>query len=175
MTLPDRNNPYSFNEFLEKRKTIDYYNDDPFLRKALKRYAGAEWERVDREGKKISPKVSFTWRDIADAAAVPEKRPYLTHYDGHHNRIDRIVRPRETEIMEKEIFSEGIFSTATTPWTRLMKMYLIYQNGEACIACPLTCTEGLVAILDKFADSPETKRILAHCREGIDGDIAVGA
>ena len=30
MSLPTRNNPYSFEEFLEKRRTFNYYLDDPF-------------------------------------------------------------------------------------------------------------------------------------------------
>ncbi len=175
MTLPDRNNPYSFNEFLVWRKKVDYYGDDPFFQKVLRRHAGTEWEAIDRALRELSPKVSYRWRDMAESIAVPEKRPYLMHYDGHHNRIDRIVRPREVEIMEREVFSEGLFSTATTPRTKLAKMFLIYQNGEACIACPVTCTEGLVAVLDKFADSPETKRILRHCKEGIGGEFAIGA
>jgi hypothetical protein len=84
----------------------------------------------------------------------------MLHYDGHHNRIDRIVRPHETEILEKEIFSEAFFADKTSPWVKLIKMYLIYQNGEACIGCPVTCTEGLVKLLEKYADTPETKQIL---------------
>lgn len=175
MSLPDRNNPYSFNEFLEWRKKVDYYNDDPFFQKVLRHYTGPEWKAIDKSLRELSPKVSFRWRDMTDSIAVPEKRPYMMHYDGHRNRIDRIVRPRETEIMEREIFSEGLFSSKTTPWMKLAKMYLICQNGEACVACPVTCTEGLVAILDKFADSPETKRILRHSKEGIDGEFAIGA
>ena len=125
--------------------------------------------------RKLSLKASFRWRDLAEAAALPENRPSVLHFDGHHHRIDRIVRPMETLIMEKEIFAEGLFSEKTNPWERLMKMFLIYQNGEACIACPVTCTEGLVAILDAFADTPETREILHHCKEGRGGDFAVGA
>ena len=175
MSFPDRNNPYSFDEFLEWRRTADYYRDDPFIRKVVKHCTGEEWERVDAAAREISPKVSLRWRDMAESIAWPEKRPYMMHYDGHNHRIDRIVRPAETAIMEREIFSEGLFSSRTTPWEKLIKMYLIYQNGEACIACPLTCTEGLVAVLDQFADTPETKEILRHCKEGIDGNFAIGA
>jgi alkylation response protein AidB-like acyl-CoA dehydrogenase len=175
MSLPDRNNPYNFNDFLEWRKKVDYYRDDPFLQKVLRRASGSEWASLDRDAKKLSEKASFRWRDMTDAMAMPEKRPFMTHYDGHHNRIDRIVRPRETEILEREIFSEGLFSVSTSPLAKLMKMFLIYQNGEACVACALTCTEGLVAILDAFADTPETKRILQHCKEGINRDFAIGA
>ena len=32
-----------------------------------------------------------------------------------------------------------------------------------------------MAILENFADTPELKRILRHCKEGIDGDFGIGA
>lgn len=175
MTVPNRNNPYTFNEFLEWRKNVDYYADDPFVQRVLKHFSGREWEAVDSAARRISKKASYRWRDMAASTASPEKRPYMVHYDGHHNRIDRIVRPRETEIMEKEIFGELLFSDDLSPWVKLIRMLTIYQNGEACVACPITCTEGLVMLLQKYADTPETKRILRHCKEGIDGEVAIGA
>jgi len=175
MSHPDRNNPYSFDAFLEWRDRVDYYADDPFIQAVVKTFTGDAWKQVDRAARKFSPKVSYRWRDMADTIAQPEKRPYVTHFDGHNHRIDRIERPLETVIMEKEAFSEGLFSTKTSPWEKLTKMFLLYQNGEACIVCPLTCTEGLVAILENFADTPELKRILRHCKEGIDGDFGIGA
>ena len=175
MSLPDRNNPYSFNDYLDWRKNVDYYNDDPFIQKVVKHFTGSQWQAIDTEAREVSRKASFRWRDLSEAAAVPEKRPYMQHYDGHHNRIDRIVRPRETEILEQEIFGELLFDSRKSQWVKLIKMFLIYQNGEACVACPITCTEGLVMLLEKYADTPETKRILQHCREGIDGDVAIGA
>ncbi len=175
MSLPDRNNPYRFDDFLAWRQSVDYYADDLFIQKVVKHYTGDAWEQADKAARALSLKASFRWREFAEVIAWPEKRPYMMHYDGHHNRIDRIVRPAETEIMETEVFSEALFSARTSPWVRLIKMYLIYQNGEACIACPITCTEGLVAILEQYADSPETKHILRHCKEGIEGDFAIGA
>ena len=175
MSLPNSNNPYNFDTFLEWRNAFDYYRDDPFIQKVVKHFAGDQWEKVDQEARELSPKVSFRWRDVAETISRPDNRPSIIHYDGHHHRIDRIVRPVETEIMEKEVFSEGLFSGKTSPWARLLKMYLVYQNGEACISCPLTCTEGLVALLESYADTPETKSILKHCKDGIDGSFAIGA
>ncbi|MBI5589821.1 MAG: acyl-CoA dehydrogenase family protein [Deltaproteobacteria bacterium] len=175
MSLPDRNNPYTFNEFLAWRQNFDYYRDDPFIQKVVRHFSGSEWEIVDSQARAISQKASFRWRDLSECIARPENRPYVMHYDGHHNRIDRIVRPMETKILETEVFSEAFFSDKTSPWVKLIKMYLIYQNGEACIACPITCTEGLVKLLEKFADTPKTRQILRHCKEGVDGDHAIGA
>ena len=54
-------------------------------------------------------------------------------------------------------------------------MFLIYQNGEACISCPLTCTDGMVALLEQYAESAVLKKILKHCTEGIQGDFGIGA
>jgi len=175
MSLPTRNNPYSFDEFLSWRKGLDYYRDDEFFQRLLRRYCGSDWERIDEELRRMSPKVSYRWRDFAEKISWPENRPYVKHFDGHNHRIDRIVRPLETEVMEKEIFAEALFSKRTPLWLRLAKSYLIYQNGEACIACPIACTEGLVTLLERYADTDETRRILAHCTEGIDGDFGIAA
>ena len=175
MSLPDRNNPYSFDDFLEWRESVDYYVDDPFLQQVVKTYCGDDWRGVDAAAKEMSPRVSQRWRKLADDIAVPEKRPFLVHYDAHNHRIDRIVRPTETELMEREVFGEGLFSDSTPAWVKLTKMYLLYQNGEACIACPVTCTEGLVKLLEKYADCDETRAVLEHCKEGIDGDFGIGA
>ncbi len=175
MSLPDRNNPYNFNDFLTWRQGVDYYGDDPFMQQVVRHFSGVEGETVDAQARTVSGKASFRWRDLSESIARPENRPFMLHYDGHHHRIDRIVRPRGTEILEQEIFSEAFFSDKTSPWVKLVKMFLIYQNGESCIACPITCTEGLVMLLEKYADTPETKAILRHCKEGVDGDFAIGA
>lgn len=175
MSYPDRFNPYSFKDFLDWRNQVDFYADDPFIQKTIKHFVGEDWQEIDQVAREISEKASFRWNKMAEAIAWPEKRPYMMHYDGHLNRIDRIVRPHETEVMEKEIFSEALFSPKTSPWVKLIKMFLIYQNGEACVACPITCTEGMVAILQRYADTPELKNILEHCQEGLDGEFAIGA
>lgn len=175
MAQPKQDNPYSFSEFLEWRKSVDYYADDPFIQKVVRHFCLPGWEKVDARARAISKKASYRWRDMSEAIARPEKWPFMLHYDGHHNRIDRIVRPHETEIMEREVFGERLFSDSAPPWEKLIGMYLIYQNSEACIACPLTCTEGLVKLLEQYANTQETKRILLHCKEGIDGDVAIGA
>lgn len=175
MSFPDRNNLYNFNDFLEWRKNVDYYRDDPFLIRVIKTFTGDEFAEIDAEARVFSPKVSLRWRNLSELIALPEKRPFMMHYDGHHNRIDRIVRPAETEMLEKEVFSEALFSDKTPPLVKLVKTFLLYQNGEACIACPLVCTEGLVMLLEKYPESEETRKILHHCKDGINGEFGIGA
>jgi alkylation response protein AidB-like acyl-CoA dehydrogenase len=175
MSYPTRENPYNFDEFLSWRKNFDYYADDSFLQELIRYFTKEPWDGVDAEARAFSKKASFRWRDLSEEAARPEKRPFLIHYDGHHHRIDRIVRPKESEILGQEIFSEALFSGKTLPWVQRIKYFLISQNGESCITCPISCTTGLIKVLEKYADTPETKRILQHCKEGIDGEFGVGA
>jgi alkylation response protein AidB-like acyl-CoA dehydrogenase len=175
MSFPDRNNPYDFEAFLEWRNGVDYYADDPFIQRVVTTYCGDEAAAVDGAARKVSHKASHRWRDASDRIGEERKRPWIEHFDGHNNRVDRIVRPHETEVMEREVFGEALFSDRTSAWEKLTKMYLIYQNGEACISCPVTCTEGLVKLLEQFAEGSESLAILNHLKEGVDGEFAIGA
>ncbi|MFC1707615.1 acyl-CoA dehydrogenase family protein [Planctomycetota bacterium] len=175
MSLPDRNNSYSFDAFLEWRAGCDYYADDPFLQSVVRHHAGSAYEHVDEEARRFSKLASTRWRDLAEEAARPANRPYVMHYDGYGRRIDRIVRPLQTEVLEREVFSQGFFAHRTNPWTRLLWTFLFSQNGEACVVCPLACTEGLVALLSCFAETPELRSVLTHLTEGRDGEYGIGA
>jgi len=175
MTLPNPDNPYTFDDFLEWRNSVDFYESDSFFRKVIRYYAPDQWEALDRAARQMSPKVSFRWKTLAEAAAVPEKRPFVTHYDAHNHRVDRIVRPMETLVLEKEVFAEKLFADRTSAFEKLVKLYLIYQLGESCVCCPLTCTEGLVALLEYYADTPELERILRHCKDGFGEEIGIGS
>jgi hypothetical protein len=100
MSLPDRNNPYSFENFLNLLHGFDFYADDPFLQKTLKYFAGDEFVELDRKLRKFSPKVSFGWRPLTDTGGKPNKLPYVEHYNAYNQRIDRIVRAAETMQLE---------------------------------------------------------------------------
>lgn len=177
MTLSSAENPYSFDAFLAKIRGIDFYRDDPFLRKLTKYYAGGEWEFLDEKLIVFSPKVSFKWNHLAQEAARPESLPFIEHYDAYNRRIDRIVRCGETKILEREIFGEGLFSAKTSNWEHFLKRFLLNEIGEAGVLCPVACTEGLIALAEAFPNDrhPQVTRILEHCTEGIDGDYGIGA
>jgi len=177
MSLPDRNNPYSFESFLNLLHGFDFYADDPFLQKTLKYFAGDEFVELDLKLREFSPKVSFRWRPLTDTGGKPNKLPYVEHYNAYNQRIDRIVRAAETLQLEKEIFSEGLFSSKVTAWEGMAKRYLLFQLGEFGVMCPITCTEGLVALIQQFPEdhTPDVKAILKHCTEGFDGKFGIGA
>jgi alkylation response protein AidB-like acyl-CoA dehydrogenase len=170
-------NTYTFEEFLQKRQSLDWYRDEPFLQQAVKRFTGSEFESVHHAILSFSSAVSLKWNRLAEQNARPEVRPYMLHYDAFNNRIDRIVRPMEMHQLEKEVFGEGLFSGKTAPWESFLKRMLIHQLGEAGVACPLTCTIGLIALLEEYPNQehPELQEILQHTKEGLEGDFAIGA
>ncbi len=178
----NRDNQYSFDDFLFVRDHFNYYKDDDFLQTLVKAYAPQDkFEEIDRDLRALSDYVSFRFRNLSDKANELENRIKVTkvkHYDAHNHRIDRIERCLETEILEREVFSLGLYDPArNTAWSRYIKMFLLYENGEAGVMCPVACSHGAVEIMQKYENelSPEAKRILKHIRDGKKGEYARGA
>jgi alkylation response protein AidB-like acyl-CoA dehydrogenase len=177
----DRNNPYTFDDYIFVRDNFDYYNNDEFFQSLVKYYVANEFEEVDRDMRALSKYASFKWRILADKANELENRMKVTkiqHYDAFNHRVDVIERCNETEMLERDIFSLGLFDpNRNTPWSRFCKMFLLYQNGEAGTMCPIACTHGLVWLLQKYESdlSNELKQVLGHVRNGIKGEYARGA
>ncbi len=178
MGLPTRNNPYSFAEWLQARR-VNFFSVDEFLQKLMKYYLKEEYEDMRRTMELFANKVSFRWAGLVEECAHVENRPYMMHYDAYGNRIDRIVRPKEMYILEKEIFAEALYSDKIGPWERFLKMLLLMENGEYGVMCPQLCTEGLVRAIEELTTPetrhPEVDRILRRCKEGNDGDFGIGA
>lgn len=170
-------NDYSFDEFIKRRNELDWYKDEPFLQKLLKKYTREEFDRIHEELLSFAPIVSRKWNRLAEEAARPENQPYMLHFDAFNHRIDRVVRSQHTLQLEKEIFGQGLFSSKMAPWESFIKRMLIHQLGEAGVNCPITCTHGLIALIEEFAtdEYPELLEILQHAKEGMDGEFAIGA
>ncbi len=178
MSLPNRNNPYSFKEWLEKRK-VNFFAADEFLQKCMRHYVKEDIDTLTAKLEKFAETVSFRWGGLAEECARPENRPYMMHYDAYHNRIDRIVRPYEMKMLEQEIFASGLYAEGTGDWERFIKMLLLNENGEFGVMCPELCTEGLIHAIEELSEpetrQPELARILQHCSEGISGEYGIGA
>ncbi|GIX29844.1 MAG: hypothetical protein KatS3mg124_0316 [Porticoccaceae bacterium] len=173
MTAPD----YSFAPFLARRQTADYYRDAELLPQLFHHYAGERAARLEFGIEGLAAEAAGRYRAWAETAALPENRPWLLPYDGHGNRVDRIVRPLETRLMEREIFGLGLFRAAVDPWERLVKLLILHQNGEHGVACALACTQGLVVLGDALAPelAPPVREAWQHCKEGRDGDYGIAA
>ena len=177
----NRDNPYAFDDYLFVRDNFNYYSDDDFLQAIVKKYTGNEFEKINRDLRALSDYASFRFKNLAERANELENRIKVTklkHFDAHNHRIDRIERCMETEILEQEVFSLGLFDPArNTPWSRFTKMFLLYENGEAGVMCPVACSHGAVELMQKYESklNQEAYEILSHIRDGIKGEYARGA
>lgn len=172
----NRNNPYSFDDYLLVRDSFNFYQDDDFFQALVKKYVPSdEFDKIDKELNDLSNFVSYRWRVLADEATRLENRMKCTliqHFDAWNHRIDRINRSAETEELEHEIFQLGLFDRSrNTPWSRFVKMFLLYEIGEIGVMCPIACTHGLISLLEEFKNSigSEAEKILHAVRDGYGG------
>jgi alkylation response protein AidB-like acyl-CoA dehydrogenase len=180
----DRDNPYSFDDYLLVRDHFDFYGDDEFFQALVKHYVDDEFESIDRELRELSKIVSFEWSELADDATRLENRVKCTliqHFDAHNHRIDRINRCIETETLEKGVFGLGLFDTnRNSPWSRFCKLFLLYELGEMGVMCPIVCTHGMIGLMEKYEEGQnklcsEAQVVLRHVRNGSENGYAVGA
>lgn len=176
----NRNNEYSFDDYLFVSENFNYYKDDEFLQALIKKYVPTdEFETIDRDLRALSDYVSFRFKDLANEATKLENRIKCTivqQYDAHNHRIDRLKRCYETELLEREIFSLGLFDpNRNTPWSKFVKIFLLYQLGEAGVMCPIACTHGMVEIMRQYEETlgDEATKILKHVRNGA-GEYSAG-
>ncbi|NVM44986.1 MAG: acyl-CoA dehydrogenase family protein [Candidatus Lokiarchaeota archaeon] len=172
----NRDNPYSFDDYIFVKNNFNYYRDDEFFQALVKKYLPFnELEKIDLELQELSDIVSFRFKALADEATRLENRVKCTliqHYDAYNHRIDKIKRCSETETLEREIFDLGLFDPKrNSPWSRFVKMFLLYQIGESGVMCPIACTHGAVELLQKYENElePEAYNILTYLRDGIGG------
>lgn len=174
--LSTKNQTYTFDRFLKQRESL-IDSENPFLSQVFSTYFDEDWDEEKGKLTEFSKVVSGRWRNLTEEISRVENHPRLRHYDAYNHRIDKIIRPQEMLQLESEVFSSGLFSKRVSHKERAMKRFLIHHNGEAGVACPLACTDGLIALLEHFEDelSPELSKILEHTRNGIDGSFAIGA
>lgn len=167
---------YSFREFIKKRDGLNDL-DNPFIQQVLQQFCQEDWNEMKLLLDPFIQKSSTIWRGIAAESSRPENQPKIRHFNAYNERIDRIIRPLEMQLMEKEIFSYGLFSNHQIKNVGIIKRYFLHGNGEAGITCPIACTDGLVSLIEHFKGevSSEVKAIYQHITEGNEGDFGIGA
>jgi alkylation response protein AidB-like acyl-CoA dehydrogenase len=172
----NRDNPYSFDDYVFVKNHFNFYREDEFFQALVKKYVPSyDFEKTDSELRELSDIVSFRFKALADEATRLENRVKCTiiqHYDAYNHRIDKIKRCSETETLERDIFNLGLFDPKrNTPWSRFAKMFLLYQIGESGVMCPIACTHGAVELMQKYENElePEAYEILTHLRDGVGG------
>ncbi|MBI5200026.1 MAG: acyl-CoA dehydrogenase family protein [Elusimicrobia bacterium] len=83
----------------------------------------------------------------------------LEQYDRWGRRIDRVVYCAE-QLEARRIAFEHACLPPTGLLERMTKAYLLNQNGEGGVTCPLAMTDGLVQLLESHGTPEQKKRWL---------------
>ncbi len=96
---------------------------------------------------------------LVEAAHKDGRWPELKRYDRWGNRIDEVVYCAE----QKEARRLSLLAGPLPPTPlleRMTKAYLLNQNGEGGVTCPLAMTDGLVQLLESHGTPEQRKRWL---------------
>jgi len=97
-----------------------------------------------------------TLNGLIETAQRDDKLPTLQSYDRWGKRID-LIRYCPEQLEARRLVLESGVLPPTPLWERLIKAYLVNQNGEGGVTCPLAMTDGLAQLLEAHG-TPEQKR-----------------
>ncbi len=90
--------------------------------------------------------------------------PRLERFDRWGRRVDRVVYCAEQLEARRIAFAQDCLPPVGL-LERMTKAYLLNQNGEGGITCPLAMTDGLVALLESHGTPAQKKRWLPMARD----------
>lgn len=96
---------------------------------------------------------------LIEAAQRDEKLPKLVSSDRWGRRVDE-VRYCPEQLEARKFAMAGGILPPTPLIERMAKAYLLNQNGEGGITCPLAMTDGLVSLLESHGTEEQKRRYL---------------
>lgn len=155
---------YSFDAYLDLIHS-NWFDDDMLLRSLLMQFAADEAAKAEDELSRWGNECAGLLRELAEESSMPQNWPSIQHFDPYNHRIDKIVLPESTSRALGEVFGrEHLGAVHGNPFVFYAKHYLYAQNGEAGVACPIACTDGLVRVLEALGDRPEHRHALEKIR-----------
>jgi putative acyl-CoA dehydrogenase len=111
---------------------------------------------------------------LVEIAHRDDRRPRLEQYDRWGGRADRVVYCSEQVEARRRAMAGGLLPPVPLV-ERMTKAYLLNQNGEGGITCPLAMTDGLVELLDRRGTEEQKKRYLPLLRDpSVDTPLTAG-
>ncbi len=148
-----------------------WFRDDALLQSLISRCAGDKSAAIFEALSNLEGDVAGDFRRLADEAGRLEKHPKLRAYDAYHRRVDEVTLPAETRELLRRVYLKRPFDPARNPWEFYGSIYLLAQNGEAGLMCSLACTDGMVRLLRRFANTDTLKQMLRDLEVGGEGEF----
>jgi alkylation response protein AidB-like acyl-CoA dehydrogenase len=92
--------------------------------------------------------VSGRWDELAREASRAENLPRINKYDRAGNPTEQIDFGPLTRRLRREAAEFGILKEGRTNVHLFALVYLLAHNGEAGLNCGLSCTDGLIRVLE---------------------------
>ncbi len=94
---------------------------------------------------------------LVEEAHQDGKYPRLERYDRWGRRIDRVVYCEEQLLARRLAFNHGLLPPKPL-LERMAMAYLLAQNGEGGVGCPLAMTDGLAGLLEDYGTEEQKAR-----------------
>jgi alkylation response protein AidB-like acyl-CoA dehydrogenase len=127
----------------------DFYAQDRGLQRLLADLLpAAAKDEVFASLHACAQRVAGPWNALAVEASRPEQLPRLIKEDRVGNPVERVEYSPYARQLRHEVAEFGILTKARSELHRFGLIYLLGHNGEAALTCGVSCTDGLLRILD---------------------------
>lgn len=92
--------------------------------------------------------VSGPWNELAREANRPENLPHIVKYDRAGNPTEQIDFGPFTRQLRREAAEFGILKEGRSNVHLFALVYLLAHNGEGGLNCGLSCTDGLIRVIE---------------------------
>jgi putative acyl-CoA dehydrogenase len=143
----------------------NYFKEDQLAQKLLKEILpesirAETFERLEKFGELCGGKIA----SLVEAAHQDGKYAALKKYDRWGKRIDKVLYCPEQLEARRLALKAGVLPP--TPLIERMTMaYLLNQNGEGGITCPLAMTDGLADLLEERGSDEQKQKYLPLLRD----------
>ncbi|MBI5245868.1 MAG: acyl-CoA dehydrogenase family protein [Elusimicrobia bacterium] len=101
---------------------------------------------------------------LIEEAHQDGKYPRLQKYDRWGRRVDRVVYNEEQLQARRLAFRHGLLPPKPL-LERMTMAYLLAQNGEGGVGCPLAMTDGLAAVIEEYGTAEQKALYLPIVRD----------
>lgn len=157
-----------FSHYLQTKPT-HWLSTDRHLRTVIDAVAGAEKEEVKRALANLESELVEDLATLAEEGGRKENLPRLELFDAYHHRVDTITLPQATRTLFSRIYNKKPFHSQQPFWQFWSAIYGLSQLGEAGVMCSLACTDGMVQLLRRFADTAALRKMLKRIEDGEQG------
>ena len=144
---------------------LNYFDGDSLLQRVLaRRLPAGRRKPAAAELSRLGALCGGRLSELIEASQREDRWPKLERYDRWGERVDRLVYCAEQLELRRLSFEADCLPPAPL-LERMAKAYLLNQNGESGVTCPLAMTDGLIQLLEDEGSTEQKSRWLPLLRD----------